>query len=52
LLGLFFDPENGRDMFLWNISWLSMDDTALYPRSHNSSNIGMPMLHSNSMRFV
>jgi hypothetical protein len=32
LVGLFFDRENGGDMFLRNIGWLSMDYTVLYPR--------------------
>jgi hypothetical protein len=27
-------PEDGGDMFLQNISWLSMDYRALYPRIH------------------
>jgi hypothetical protein len=33
-LGIFlgiFDPEDGGDMFLWNVSWLSTVYTALYP---------------------
>jgi hypothetical protein len=29
-LGLFLDPENGGDMFLRNVGWLSADYTALY----------------------
>jgi hypothetical protein len=32
LLCLYFDLENGGDMFLRNVSWLSTDYTALYPR--------------------
>jgi hypothetical protein len=31
LLGLFFDHEDGGNMVLQNISWLSVDYTALYP---------------------
>jgi hypothetical protein len=32
LLAVFFDPENGGDMFLRNIGWLSTDYTASYAR--------------------
>jgi hypothetical protein len=32
LLVLFFDPEDGGDMFLRIIDYLSTDYTALYPR--------------------
>jgi hypothetical protein len=32
LLTLFFDPEDGGDMFLINVGWLSTDYTALYRR--------------------
>jgi hypothetical protein len=32
LLDLFFDSEDGGNMFLQNISWLSTDYMALYPR--------------------
>jgi hypothetical protein len=32
LLGLFFNPEDGSDMFLRNVGWLSTDYTSLYPR--------------------
>jgi hypothetical protein len=31
-LGLYFDYEDGGDMFLWNVGWLSMDNTVLYHR--------------------
>jgi hypothetical protein len=30
LLGLLFNPEDGGDKFLWNISWLSRDYMALH----------------------
>jgi hypothetical protein len=25
LLGLFFDPDEGSNMFIWNVGWLSVD---------------------------
>jgi hypothetical protein len=37
LLGLFIDPEDGGDIFLRNIYWVSADYTALYSRSYFSS---------------
>jgi hypothetical protein len=37
LLGLFFDSEDGGDIFLRNVGWLSADYTALYPRRQYSS---------------
>jgi hypothetical protein len=37
LLCLFFDPEDGGDMFLRNVGRLSTDYTALYPRRKYSS---------------
>jgi hypothetical protein len=37
LLGLFSDPEDGGDMFLRNVSWLSTDYNALYTIRQNSS---------------
>jgi hypothetical protein len=30
LLGLLLNSEDGGDKFLWNVSWLSADYTALY----------------------
>jgi hypothetical protein len=32
LFGLFFDPEDGSDMFFQNFGWLSTEYMALYPR--------------------
>jgi hypothetical protein len=32
LLGLFFNPENGGDIFLKTVSWLSVDYMASCPR--------------------
>jgi hypothetical protein len=36
LLRLFFDPENGGDMFPQNVGWFLTAHTALYPRRQNS----------------
>jgi hypothetical protein len=36
LIGLFFYPEDGGDMFLRIVVWLSMDYTAFCPRRYNS----------------
>jgi hypothetical protein len=38
LLGLFFDPEDGGDMFYRNAGLLSMEYTALYPTAVRTSN--------------
>jgi hypothetical protein len=35
LLGLLFNHEDGGDMFLRNIGWLSTDYAALYPRGRH-----------------
>jgi hypothetical protein len=37
LLGLFFDPEDGSNMFLWNVGLLSTDYMALYSKRCNFS---------------
>jgi hypothetical protein len=37
LVGLFFDPEDGGDMFIRNGSWLSTDYKSLYPRREDCS---------------
>jgi hypothetical protein len=37
LRALFFDREDGGNMFLGNVSLFSTDYTALYPRRQNSS---------------
>jgi hypothetical protein len=34
--GSYFDPEDGGGMFLWNVSWLPPDYTALYLRRQKS----------------
>jgi hypothetical protein len=43
LLGLFFDPEDGANMFLRNVCWISTVCTMLYPRTlyGNTSHIGL-----------
>jgi hypothetical protein len=45
LLGLFFDPEDGGDMLLWNVSWLSMDYTVLYLRRQEYPVLQQPIFH-------
>jgi hypothetical protein len=39
LLGLFFDLEDGYNMFLRNVGSLSTDYTALYPRRQSPPHI-------------
>jgi hypothetical protein len=48
-LGPFFEPEDGGDMFHQNISWLSVDYTASYPRKQNSSEAELPYSESSQM---
>jgi hypothetical protein len=45
LLGLFFYPEDGGDMFLRNVGWLSTDYTTLNPRKWYSSYIFLFVLN-------
>jgi hypothetical protein len=47
LLGLLFSPEDGWDMFLQNIGWLSLYYIALYPRRHNSSDLSVLLKQKN-----
>jgi hypothetical protein len=39
LLGLLFDPEDGRNLFLRNVGLLLPDYTAVYPRKWNFSEV-------------
>jgi hypothetical protein len=36
LLGIFFNPKDGGDIFLWNISWLPVDYNSSCPTRENS----------------
>jgi hypothetical protein len=38
LLGSFFDPDSGGNVFLWNIGWLSTDYVALCPKDRTLHN--------------
>jgi hypothetical protein len=38
LFGLFFDPEDGGDIFLWNIGCLSRDYGVLCPKNYEFHN--------------
>jgi hypothetical protein len=42
--GLFFDPKDGDDMYLRNVSWLSVDYAELYPRKRTLKNWWCSML--------
>jgi hypothetical protein len=48
LLGLPFDPEDGGDMFLWIVGWLSPYYMALYFGRENSSRTLLPLEMSSS----
>jgi hypothetical protein len=37
LLGVFFDPEDGVDKFIWYVCWLSKDYRTLCPRRYSTS---------------
>jgi hypothetical protein len=39
LFGLFFGPEDGEDIFLRNVAYLSTKYTALYPRTQTNARI-------------
>jgi hypothetical protein len=39
LHGLPFNPEQGSDMFLCNVGWLSADYTALFLHNHRCNNL-------------
>jgi hypothetical protein len=38
LVGLFFGPKDGSHMFPWNVDWLPMEYTVLYPRNRTIKN--------------
>jgi hypothetical protein len=46
LLGFVFDHEDGSDIFLRNVGWLSTDYTALYPRRQNSSEVSVELVQA------
>jgi hypothetical protein len=50
LFGLLFSPENGADVFLRNVDWLSTDCTALYPRKSTLHNYHCENLKSYNFR--
>jgi hypothetical protein len=35
LFGVFYDLEDGGDIFIRNLGWISAEYTALYPRRYN-----------------
>jgi hypothetical protein len=53
LLIIFFHPEDGGDMLLRNVGWLSTDYTALYPRRQYSfySIYSQYILHTVSIQY-
>jgi hypothetical protein len=46
LLGLFFRPEDGSDMLLRNVGWLSTGYAALYSGTQNSPHIPLNIVFS------
>jgi hypothetical protein len=37
MLGVFFDPDGGGDMFFRNVGWFSAEYAVLYPRRWHCS---------------
>jgi hypothetical protein len=52
LIGSFFEPEVGDDMFLRKFGWISTDYTALYPRSRTPHNHRYENLKSYKLIFT
>jgi hypothetical protein len=51
LLGLLFDREDGCDIFLRNVGWLSTDYTTSYPRrQYSSGNILLPYYYRSPVK--
>jgi hypothetical protein len=48
LLGLFFDPEDGDNIFPQKTGWLSTDYTVLYPREQNSCSLIVPQVFTSN----
>jgi hypothetical protein len=52
LLSLFFDPEDGGDMFPWNVGWLSTDYMANIPEDDTLHNHCCENLKSDIISFI